>query len=77
MNDDSILRMIHDHHQSYHDIIQMSITHSQYVGDHAVACTALDEGVQCSKGGDDDDGDGSDDNDDDKDDDDDDNHATS
>ena len=62
----------------------MPVTHSQYVGNHAVASTALDERIQCSTGNgdkddedesDDDIDDGSDDNDDD-DDDDDDNHAS-
>lgn len=57
----------------------MPVTHSQYVGNHAVASTALDERIQCSTGNgdkddedesDDDVDDGSDDNDDD------DNHAT-
>jgi len=63
----------------------MPVTHSQYVGNHAVASTALDERIQCSTGngnkdGDEDDEDESDDDvddgSDDDDDDDDDNHAT-
>jgi len=64
----------------------MPVTHSQYVGNNAVASTALDERIQCSTGNGDKDDDSNDDDEDesdddvddgsDDDDDDDDNHET-
>ena len=60
----------------------MPVTYSQYVSDHAVASTTLDERIQCSTGNgdkdgyEDDDDESDDDVDDGSDDDDDDNHAS-